>query len=151
MKIIKEQGRFRTNWDLLILILIVISILLIPFQFAIQHKVTFVGSLIVYAIDFFFIIDIFLNAQTSFKVAGREISDRVTVKNHYFKTNLRIDFLATLPIDLLFILWPGFEFVGISLVIWLRLLRLLRVQHLFVILKRWQNHNWVNPGYLISS
>ena len=148
MKIIKEQGEFRTKWDFLILILIVISILLIPFQFAIQHKVTLVGSVIIYVIDLFFIVDIFLNKRTSFKIAGREITDKETIHRHYLETNFRIDFLAVLPIDLLFIFIPGFEFLGISLVIWFRLLRLLRIQHLFIILKRWQNQNWVSPGYL---
>jgi hypothetical protein len=37
---------------------------------------------------------------------------------------------------------------GISIVLWLRLLRLVRLKRLLFILNKWQNHNWVNPGYL---
>ena len=121
---------------------------MIPFQFAIQHKVTLLGSIIIYAIDAFFIADLFLNTRTSFRIAGIEITDKPTVQYNYFKTNFKFDLVASLPFDILFLFWPGLELEGISIVIWLRLFRLLRVQHLFVILNRWQNHHWVNPGYL---
>ena len=148
MKLIKEQSKFRTKWDILILILIISSTFIIPIQIALQHEVTLLGSIVVYAIDLVFIIDIYLNSKTSYREAGVEILDSSTISKHYYKTNFKIDLLASLPIDLLFIFWPGFELEGISIVIWLRAFRLIRIQHLFVILNRWQNHNWVNPGYL---
>jgi len=148
MKIIREQSNFRIKWDILILILIVLSTFIIPIQIAFRHEVTLLGSIVIYAIDLFFLIDIYLNYKTSFRVAGVEILDNKAISKHYYKTNFKIDFLAALPIDLLFIFWPGFEFEGISIVIWLRAFRLLRIQHLFVLLNRWQNYNWVNPGLL---
>lgn len=148
MKIIKEQSKFRTIWDLLILVLIVVSIIIIPVQFAFKHDVTLLGSVAVYAIDIFFLIDIFLNTKTSFRIAGVEVSERPFLFKHYYKSNLKIDFIASFPFDAMFLFWPGLELEGISIVIWLRLFRLLRIQHFFIILKRWQNHNWVNPGYL---
>ena len=73
MKIIGENSNLRTRWDFLILLLIIITVLLIPYQFAFQHKITFTGSLLVYLIDLFFIIDIILNFNTSYRVAGKEI------------------------------------------------------------------------------
>jgi len=148
MKIIKEQSKFRTKWDILILILIVVSTFIIPIQIALRHEVTLLGSIVIYAIDLFFLIDLYLNSKTSYRAAGVEILDNKEISKHYYKTNFKIDLLASLPIDLLFIFWPGFELEGISIVIWLRVFRLLRIQHLFVILNRWQIHNWVNPGYL---
>jgi hypothetical protein len=148
MKIIREQSNFRTKWDVLILILIIASTFIIPIQIAFRHEVTLLGSIVIYAIDLFFLIDIYLNSRTSFRIAGVEKLDSSSISRHYYKTNFKIDLLASLPIDLLFIFWPGFELGGISIVIWLRVLRLLRIQHLFVILNRWQNYNWVNPGYL---
>ena len=93
----------------------------------------------------FFLIDIYLNSKTSFRAAGVEILDKSLISKHYYKTNFKIDLLASLPIDLLFIFWPGFELEGISIVIWLRAFRLLRIQHLFVILNRWQNHQLGEP------
>jgi hypothetical protein len=148
MRIIDENGNLRTRWDFLILILIIISVLLIPYQFAFQHKITNTGSLIVYLIDLFFIADIILNFRTSYRVAGKEILEFKETKNRYLKASFITDLIATIPFDLLFLLWPGYELEGISIVLWLRLLRLFRLKRLFLILNRWQNHNWANPGYL---
>jgi hypothetical protein len=148
MKIIKEQSNFRTNWDILILILIIASAFIIPIQIAFRQEVTVLGSVIIYAIDLFFLLDIYFNSKTSFRVAGVEILNKSLTSKHYYKTNFKIDLLASLPFDLLFIFWPGLELEGISIILWLRTFRLLRIQHLFVIFNRWQNHNRLNPGYL---
>ena len=148
MKIIREQSRFRTRWDLLILLLVAVTILIIPFQVAIRHEVTMASSLVIYGLDLFFLIDIFLNTRTSFRKAGKEVTDKSFIFQHYLKSNFSLDLLAAIPFDMLFLFWPGLELEGISIVLWLRLLRLIRVQHLFVIIKRWQSQNWVNPGYL---
>ncbi len=148
VKIIREQSGFRTKWDFLILFLIAVSILVIPFQFAFRHELSLIGSVIVYGLDLFFLIDIFFNIRTSFRTAGKEVTDKPTVFNHYLKSNFGYDILASIPFDMLFLFWPGLEFEGISIVLWLRLLRLIRIQHLFVILKCWQSQSWINPGYL---
>ena len=148
MGVIREQGKFRTRWDLIILVLIVASILIVPFQFAISHKVTVVGLLIIYFIDLFFVTDLFINSRTTFRVGGKESLDKSTLKRHYFRTSFGIDLLAALPLDAIFLIWSDLEISGIPVFLWLRLLRLLRIPHLFVILRRWQNQNWVNPGYL---
>ncbi len=148
MKIIREHSGFRTRWDSLILILIIVSILIIPYQFAILHKLTIFGILVVYAIDLFFIADVLLNSRTSYRIAGREVSDKTSTSSHYLKTNFSFDLVATIPFDTLFLLVPGLEIAGIPVFLWLRMLRLVRIQHLFVILKRWQGQNRVNPGYL---
>lgn len=128
--------------------MILVSILVVPFQFAIKNEITFTGSLIIYIIDLFFLLNLFLNSRTSFRIAGEEVVDKPSLKKHYFKTTFGVDLLATLPFDALFLLWPGLEIGGISVVFWLRLLRLIRIQTLFVIFRRWQDQNWVNPGYL---
>ncbi len=148
MRVIGENSNLRTKWDFLILFLIIISALLIPYQFAFQHKITFTGSLLVYLIDILFIVDIILNFNTSFRVAGKEIIDSKEIKQRYLKTSFITDVIATVPFDILFLVWPGYEIEGISIVLWLRLFRLVRLKRLFLILNRWQNHNWVNPGYL---
>ncbi len=148
MRIIGENSNLRTKWDFLILFLIFISVLLIPYQFAFQHKISFTGSIVVYLIDLFFIVDIILNFNTSFRVAGKEILEFKETKKKYLKTNFITDLVATIPFDILFLLWPGYEIEGISIVLWLRLLRLIRLKRLFIILNRWQYHNWINPGYL---
>jgi len=148
MYTIKEHIGFRIRWDLTILVLILITILIIPFQIAFQHQVTLLGSLIIYSIDIFFLVDIVLNFRTSFRYAGEEITSSRELYRHYLQTDFIFDLIATLPFDALFFLIPGLEWEGVSIILWLRLFRLLRVRRLFIIIKRWQNQNWINPGYL---
>ena len=148
MKIIDAHSVFRTRWDSIILILTILSVLVVPFQFAILHQLTLTGILFVYAIDLFFLTDLYLNSITTFRIAGREITDRKPIWEHYLKTNFIPDLLAAFPFDAFFLFFPGLQIAGIPLFLWLRLLRLIRIQHLFVILRRWQGHHWANPGYL---
>lgn len=111
MRIIGEYSSFRTTWDILLVILIVVSILYIPYQFVFQYELIFLGSAIVYAIDLFFIAHIYSNSNTSVHFAGRENRKGTTLRKHYLKSDFKIEFTSALPIDLIFILWPGFEFL----------------------------------------
>lgn len=113
MQTIKEQIGFRIRWDLTILILILITVLIIPFQIAFQHQVTAFGSIIIYSIDLFFIIDIILNFRTSFRYAGEEITSSRDLSRHYLQTNFSFDLVATFPFDALFFLIPGLEWEGV--------------------------------------
>ena len=148
LKIINEYGLFRIRWDILKSILIVLSIFIIPFQFAFIHEVNVTGSIIVYVIDLFFILAIFINRRTSFRYAGEEISDKDQINSRYKKKDLGFDLLAAIPFDLFFLLTMEVGFQGISMVLWLRLIRLIRIRQLFIIFKRWQRHYSINPGFL---
>lgn len=148
MRIINEQSVFRKRWDIIILLLIFCSIIIVPFQFAFQNTVTYVGSVIIYIIDIFFIIDVLFNYRTSFKRSGVTIIDKIEIEKHYTKTNLAADIIASFPLDAIFLLVPGFELEGISIVLWLRLLRLHRIKKMFDIFQRWKSQLWINPGYI---
>ena len=148
MKTIRENSRFRIGWDLTILVLIIGSCLLIPFQIVFLHKAYRVGSEIIYLIDIFFLVDIFLNFFTSFRHRGTEITDRKKTTTHYLKTFFAIDLLANLPLDALFLIIPGNQLYNISWVLIFRLFRLLRVVRMFVIFRRWEMLSWTNSGYL---
>jgi len=148
MKVIKEYGLFRIRWDILISVLIVLSILIIPFQFAFVHKTDVTGSIIVYVIDAFFVLAIFVNRRTSFRFAGEEIIDKDLINSRYKKKEFVFDLLAAIPFDLVFLLMMDVGYQGISVVLWLRLIRLIRIRQLFIIFKRWQRHYSINPGFL---
>ena len=148
LKVINEYGSFRIRWDILISVLIVLSILIIPFQFAFLHKTDVTGSIIVYVIDAFFILAIFVNRRTSFRYAGEEITDKDIINSKYKKKEFVFDLLAAIPFDLVFLLMMDVGYQGISLVLWLRLIRLIRIRQLFIIFKRWQRHYSINPGFL---
>ncbi len=147
MKTIREHSQFRVAWDLLILLLIFISCIVIPFQVAFRHKAVGVSSAFIYLIDLLFLIDIFFNFFTSFRRRGREITDRKRIGIHYLKTLFAFDLVASLPLDALFLMFGDFEVASTSFVLILRLLRLIRVIRLYVILRRWEQQNWMNPGY----
>jgi len=76
MKIIRENSRFRIIWDLFVLVLIIASCTMIPFQAAFVHVAQHASSIIIYLIDLFFLVDIFLNFFTSFRHRGTEVKDR---------------------------------------------------------------------------
>ena len=135
MTLFGELSKERTRWDAFILLLVIVSVLIIPFQFALVHKVTSSGSVVIYMIDLAFLANLFINLRT-----------RVHHPNS--QKGLLTDLLASLPVDALFLIWPDIEPGGISMVLWLRLFRLSRLIYIIEILKRWQGQHWVHPGYL---
>lgn len=146
---IRELSKIRLLWDSLILILVAISCVMVPYQFAFDQANTLSGFQVIYLIDLFFIADIFLNCFTTFRRHGIEISDRPTCTRHYARRMMMVDVLGSLPLDLIaWVLIGNGQFLGGSLVLALRLLRLLRIVRLFVILRRWEAFNWSNPGAL---
>jgi hypothetical protein len=148
MRTIDESSTARLVWDIFIFLLIFASCLLIPFQLSFRHVALPLGSGLVYLIDFFFGVDIILNFFTSFRQRGEKIDDPGQTANHYLKTLFCIDLLANTPLDAFFLGGEDTRVAGISLVLILRQLRLLRVVRLFVIFRRWQNLSWTNAGYL---
>ena len=146
---IRELSRPRLLWDSLILVLVGISCVLVPYQFAFGQASALSGFQLIYLIDLFFVGDIFLNCYTTFRRHGTEVTDGPSCKRHYARGMMTVDILGSLPLDL--IAWTLFgngELLGGSIVLALRLLRLLRIVRLFVILKRWEAFNWSNPGAL---
>jgi voltage-gated potassium channel len=148
METIRENSKFRIGWDLIILVLVIASCLLIPFQIAFQHGTDWRGTEIVYLIDLFFLIDIVLNFFTSYRHKGAEITDRKKTSVRYLKTLFVIDLLANFPLDAFFLMFQESPVYGISLVLILRLPRLLRIVRMFVIFRRWEAQSWTNSGYL---
>jgi hypothetical protein len=148
MKVIHEQSKFRLNWDILILCLTFLSLIVVPFQLAFINKPTFLGSIWVYTIDVFFILNIFFNSRTTYSRAGEEIVQPTSILRRYINKSLFYDILAAVPFDLFFLVFADFPVYGISVVLWLRLLRLVRFRELFVIFKRWQRVYSINPGII---
>jgi hypothetical protein len=146
---IKELSRPRLLWDSLILVLVGISCVLVPYQFAFGQATALSGFQLIYLIDLFFVGDIILNCFTTYRRQGIEVTDGPSCTRHYARGMMTVDILGSLPLDL--IAWTLFgngQILGGSIVLALRLLRLLRIVRLFVILKRWEAFNWSNPGAL---
>ena len=148
MKVVREHSNFRIGWDLLILIFILVSCALIPFQIAFRHAAYKLGTEIIYFIDLFFLIDILLNFFTSYRHQGLEVTAKHLTPRHYLKTVFIVDLVANLPLDAFFFFFQDIQIHSISLILILRVFRLLRVVRLFVIFRRWQDLSWTNSGYL---
>ncbi len=148
MNTLRMNSTFRIIWDVFIVVLILVSCWLIPFQIAFQHVVIKSGAKIIYLIDLFFFIDIFLNFITSYRYEGMDVSDKKKIAIHYLKTFFIIDLAANLPLDALFWGNRDIQIYGISLVLVLRGFRLLRIFRLFVIFRRWEEQSWSNSGFL---
>ena len=146
--IIREQSRFRLCWDALILVLALLSCVLIPYQLAFVHSTSEVHNGLMFAISLVFIADIGLNFFTTYRRAGSEIKDPGEIRAHYLKGHFAIDLLANAPLGMLFWLAGDPQVAGFSIVLWVRLLALLRMVRFFVILRRWETLSWTHPGYL---
>jgi hypothetical protein len=148
VKVIRENSWQRILWDLLILMLILTSNVLIPFQIGFQHVESRSGTTVLYLIDLFFFIDIFLNFITSYRHDGMEITDRRSIARHYLRTMFPVDILANFPFDAIVLAFGATEFHNISFVLLLRMLQLIRIVRLIFIIRRWENESWMNSGYL---
>ena len=147
--IIHELSRARLIWDSFILLLVIVSCILVPYQFAFEQNSALSGFQILYLIDVFFIVDIFLNRRTSFRDHGVEVTDPRSCTRHYARRMMPVDIIGSVPLDLMawFLLGTG-QFMGGSLVLALRLFRLFRIVRFFVIMRRWEAYSWSNPGFL---
>ena len=148
MKSILENSGFRVSWDFFIVVLILLSCLLIPFEIAFEHWASGGKTVLLHAIDLIFFVDIFLNFITSYRSHGTEVTDVKKTASQYLKTFFAVDLLANLPLDTFFWATPGLEVFGVSMVQIIRANRLLRLVRLFAIFRRWQFQRWTKPGYL---
>ena len=148
MKTIDENSNFRVAWDFFILLLIIVSCVLIPFQLAFRNAVLALGSWVVYLIDVVFWVDIGLNFLTSFRRHGLKVTGPRETARHYLKSVCIVDIAANLPLDALLLCGPDVRVAGLSLLLVLRQFRLLRLVRLFAIFRRWQDLSWTNSGYL---
>jgi hypothetical protein len=121
---ISETSRFRSRWDLLTLVLVFVSCFLVPFQVGFVHEVRPLGSLLIYALDLVFLVDIALNFRTTYRRQGTEVVDPELIRRHYRRGMFPIDLLAAVPFDVLLLPWVGVSAGGVSIVLLARLLRL---------------------------
>ena len=148
MRVIGQSSRFRATWDVCAAGLAVAGCLLVSYQLAFVHRVTFLGSTIVYAIDLFFLFDILLNFRTAYRIGGEDVTTLSNFARRYRRTLLAVDLLATIPFDALLLGWRDVTLYGVSIVLLLRCLRLLRVARLLAIFQRWERQSWTNSGSL---
>jgi hypothetical protein len=127
----------KTQWDLFIMILATINCFQIPFDVAFQPPLfkTTLFQIANYFIDLCFFSDIIVSFRTSYinEKTGAEIKDKKSIAKYYFKGQLTIDVLATLPFDTIAAIFGGgdaFKVFGA-----LKLVRVLRLNKIITYLR----------------
>lgn len=145
MNILNEYGKTRNAWDAIVLLAIILSALVIPYEVAFNYSGLQTFSLLIYLLDFVLLVDVYLNFHTSYRFQGIEVFDKKLISKKYLKTFFWIDLIAALPLDLLF-LNSGIIIWGVDVIVYFRLLRILRIIRLFRLFSKWQNGGVFNPG-----
>ena len=102
---LSEFGRFRTSWDIVVIILSVWICLTQPFDVAFEPETfkTRIYSIFNFFIDVVFILDIILNFRTTISdfITGEEITDKRKIARKYFFGRFFLDLVAAIPFELL--------------------------------------------------
>lgn len=126
--------RSRIGWDVLWLTLAILSIVIVTFELAFVHQPRLVTSIAIYAIDAGFLFSLW--SQRRSMRAGN--SGKPTVGGLSYPETawaLAVFLVGNVPVDILFFVGDA-EWFGVSLVLWVRLLRLIRIGTVFGVLRR---------------
>jgi len=100
--LIDPDSSVRTNWDLIISVVLIFTCLVIPVRIAFVEEDDFAWTLINWIIDFLFFMDILINFNTAFYDSNLElVTCRKTIALNYLKTWFIIDFFAVIPFGLI--------------------------------------------------
>jgi len=116
-------ARWQIGRDVGLLVLALVAFFVVTYEFAFVHEPRLATSLLVYGIDAVFLIALYERwRRTGGSVAAAVRADWIAL-------------LGTLPFDIVFFLTDAAPW-GISLVLWVRLLRVIRLGSVFAILGR---------------
>lgn len=103
--ILRHDSKFKTYWDLFIILLVIYNCLTIPLGVAFP-KMEFLENnlgikIFENLIDILFLADILINFRTSYisDTSGLEIVDGKRIALNYVKGRLIVDILATIPFE----------------------------------------------------
>ena len=159
--IIEPDGEFSRQWDVITAVLLVFVAVVTPFELGfLTTRIDTTPSLILFAInrvvDFLFIVDIVIQANTAFiDTRGRKVYSRRKIFWHYARTWMFVDVVSVIPYDTInVILSEGnsdpddSSFKAVRIIRLLRLLKLLRILRGMRIFKRWEARLTLNYAML---
>jgi len=147
MDLIKYNSKIKVRWDFLLVLAILISLVVVPYEVIFVHEPTNTSSIVYYVLSGIFFIDIFLNFKTTVRVANEEIEDKTLLKKLYLKKGFWIDVIGAFPFEIFF-LGSSIEIFNEPIVLILRLNVLFRLRRFFQIFKTWSEFHWINTGIL---
>ena len=103
--IIRYLNKYRSGWDLFIIILVCYNIITLPLLIAFQVESldSDFAQVVNSTLDFFFFIDILIDFRTTYVDAysGIEVLEGKQIAKNYLKGRFLIDLLSTIPFDVL--------------------------------------------------
>ena len=128
----------KASWDTLILILVIISILWLPFTFSFVTSIDYSLNIFELCLCCVFFIDIVVTFFTAVHVEdeGVYLLNHKEIANHYFRGHFFVDLLSSIPIDIII----GYVFNGIDLGVLklVRLIRFVRLSKIIKVLKKYE-------------
>ncbi|MEA5519802.1 ion transporter [Limnoraphis robusta] len=143
MQTIHPESKIIIVWESIIVLVSLYNYLSIPFTIAFQTDADGIWLILDLLSDTVLIADIFLRFKIGYIDQGEFITDRQKIRKNYRSTDLKINLIASLPIDFIVRIFispvPGYV-IGI-----IRFPRLLRGFQCLGIFRRWENNVNVNP------
>lgn len=129
------EAAWRSCWDLFMGMLIIYSVVMVPFRIGFDVEPAPVSFWFDRLVDVFFAADLCINFRTAYRDSGGTlITQPRAIAAQYLRTWFTVDLLATLPIDLVAEAVTGDSrpaFRSLKLIRAVRLIRLLRLVRLF--------------------
>ncbi|MEA5496308.1 ion transporter [Limnoraphis robusta] len=143
MQTIHPESKVIIAWESIIVLVSLYNYLSIPFRIAFKTEADGIWLILDLLSDTVLIADIFLRFKIGYIDQGEFITDRQKIRKNYRSTDLKINLIASLPIDFIVRIFispvPGYV-IGI-----IRFPRLLRGFQCLGIFRRWENNVNVNP------
>ena len=151
------SGPYKIAWDAFIGILIFYSVLVVPMQIGFISFDDTSGAdgitYMEYALDFVFLFDIIASFNTAYYASEEEayVIIRPKIAVHYLKTWFWVDFLSTVPFDLIVTAASGNSSKHTKLVQLVKVLRLLRILRLLKIVNFQQIMNMLEDQFAVPA
>ena len=129
--LINPKSDFSTRWDIFVGLLIIYSVVMIPFSigYALEKNQTL--TIFDWIVDVFFLADMIVQFSTAFENEQEEmITDWKRISARYLRTWFPVDFISTIPIDTIVkvsIGDSGDSFRSIKMIRVVRLVKLLKL------------------------
>ena len=96
--IIMPNSKFKTLWNLIIILLLAYTSTVVPFQVAFVDIDSFATVIFNYIVDILFGIDIIVNFFSAYELANARVEVKlITIARNYLKTWFLFDLIATFP------------------------------------------------------
>ena len=106
--LITPSGHFKQRWDPFIQLLVVYNSTFIPLSLAFAYRLETTHTVIDYAVDLLFVVDMVVSCSTVYYNRHFElVMDRRKIIRHYLATWFVVDLLSILPLEVFAYVTPG--------------------------------------------